>query len=83
MLVHTQHARAGKGNAQCNHRERKGPRVGENRTDRAGVCFARVVQTGSKADGTFPGDASGGGDICEDGMGGLMREETIVRKHLS
>lgn len=83
LLVHTRHAPAGKGDAQRNHRERKGPRGGENRPDRAGICFVRAVQTGSEADGALPSDASGGGDICEDGTGGLMREETIVRKHLS
>lgn len=70
LLAHTQYASAGKCSAQRNLRERKGPRVGENHVDRTGVCFVGAVQTGSKADGTFPSDASGGGDICEDGMGG-------------
>lgn len=56
---------------------------GEKSVDGAGVCCVRVVQTRSKADGTFPSDASGGGDVCEPGRLGLMREETIVRKHLS
>lgn len=83
LLVHTQYASAGKWSAQRNPREWKGPRVGENHADRTGVCFVGAVQTGSKADGTFPSDASGGGDICEDGMGGSMREKTIVRKHFS
>lgn len=82
-VVHTQQAPAGKGNAQRNHRERKGPRGGENRAGRAGVCFVEAVQTGSDDDGTFPSDARGGGDTCEDGTGGSMREESIVRKHLS
>lgn len=55
---------------------------GEKSIDGAGVCCAGVVQTTSKADGTFPSDASGGGGVREPRRLGLMREETIVRKHL-
>lgn len=45
---------------------------------------ALVVQTGrSKADGTFSNDVSGGSGICEDGMGGFKRGETIVKRHLA
>lgn len=83
MLVCTRHAPAGKGNAQRNRSGSKGPRGGENRIDGDGAYFVRAVQAGSEADGTFPRDATGGGDVCEDGTGDLMREETIVRKHLS
>lgn len=43
----------------------------------------RMVQTGSKADGTFSSDVCGEGDICEDRMGGLKRGETIVKRHLA
>lgn len=42
-----------------------------------------MVQTGSKTDGTFSSNVSGEGDICEDGMGGLKRGETIVKRHLA
>lgn len=38
-----------------------------------------MVQTGSESDGTFPSDASRGNDICEDRMGGLMKEETCKK----
>lgn len=47
------------------------------------VCLVRAVQTGSKADGSFSSDVSRGGDICEGGMCGLMRVETIVKRHLA
>lgn len=59
--------------------------LGENRDDGAEVCFVRVVQTGSKADRSFPSfpsDDSRGGDLGEDGVTGLMRD-TIMRKYLS
>lgn len=42
-----------------------------------------MVQTGSKTDGTFSSDVSRGSDIYEDGMGGLMGGETIVRRHVA
>lgn len=42
-----------------------------------------MVQTGSKTDETFSSDVSRGSDIYEDGMGGLMGGETIVRRHVA
>lgn len=59
--------------------------LGENHDDGAEVCFVRMVQTGSKADRSFPsfpGDDSRGGDLCEGRVTGLMRD-IIMRKYLS
>lgn len=72
--------RQSQGSAQCQGEER--PQV-EKPGWQGCVCFVRMVQTGSKADGTFSSDVSGGGDTCEDGIGGLMRGVTLVRRHLA
>lgn len=37
----------------------------------------------AKLMGTFSSDVSRRGDIYEDGMGGLMGGETIVRRHVA